>query len=406
MNPSASGWITKFIHQYSSDEATSSFSSYKTYYQSLKESGFIYGVPVKGLTTQQLSKLSFTKEEFAKVNLLHSLFLVYETEKKQPINHNTIATIVSFYKQLEKHRKNWFTRFSVSNSKEATLEKILTARLQDQNFITKKDAASLLTYALLFTDVLMFKKFLNETKNIKTEAQILEKNLITCCFLALQAKKQKNKYDILLIELFESSSEYFEKNIPLDEITSLESIGYFEDNDYLTKQFLIDLCCLAVWDDREIDTAEHQFLQQLAVVLQLSEGDVQKNLTDLKNFSSSHSKKIKLFEYEHPVKQFYRQSAATVKLLILRNKKRLQQELEESGELVILLGQSTVRDLSAEEKQKVKSQLLDICKSIPSLTIFLLPGGTVLLPLLIKFIPKLLPSSFNENRIDVKKLKK
>ena len=77
----------------------------------------------------------------------------------------------------------------------------------------------------------------------------------------------------------------------------------------------------------------------------------------------------------------------------------MARELEESGELMVLLGQSTVRDLSAEEKAKVREQLLDICKSIPSLTIFLLPGGSVLLPLLVKFIPKLLPSSFQDNRI-------
>ena len=87
----------------------------------------------------------------------------------------------------------------------------------------------------------------------------------------------------------------------------------------------------------------------------------------------------------------------------MRNKNRLAKELEESGELVLLLGQSALRDLNKEEKNKVKEQLLDVCKSIPSLTIFLLPGGTLLLPLLVKFIPKLLPSSFNENRIDKKR---
>ena len=53
-----------------------------------------------------------------------------------------------------------------------------------------------------------------------------------------------------------------------------------------------------------------------------------------------------------------------------------------------------------DEKSKVKEQLLDICKTIPSLTIFLLPGGAILLPLLVKLIPKLLPSAFDENRID------
>jgi hypothetical protein len=78
----------------------------------------------------------------------------------------------------------------------------------------------------------------------------------------------------------------------------------------------------------------------------------------------------------------------------------LLKELSESKELVKLLGKSTQNELSFEEKKKVKKQLLDICKSIPSLTIFLLPGGGLLLPILIKFIPQLLPSAFNENLKD------
>jgi len=68
--------------------------------------------------------------------------------------------------------------------------------------------------------------------------------------------------------------------------------------------------------------------------------------------------------------------------------------------LVSLLSKSTVKDLSTEEKKKVQNQLIDIFKSVPSLAIFMLPGGAVLLPIFIKLIPKLLPSSFDENRIE------
>jgi|TARA_R110000764_G_scaffold4150_8_gene17333 hypothetical protein len=89
-----------------------------------------------------------------------------------------------------------------------------------------------------------------------------------------------------------------------------------------------------------------------------------------------------------------------VNKLILRNSKRLQKELSESKELVTLLSKSTVKDLSPEEKKKVQNHLVDIFKSIPSLAIFILPGGAVLLPIFIKLIPKLLPSSFDDNRVE------
>jgi hypothetical protein len=59
-----------------------------------------------------------------------------------------------------------------------------------------------------------------------------------------------------------------------------------------------------------------------------------------------------------------------------------------------------VKDLSKEEQKKMQEQLLDIFKTIPSLAIFMLPGGAILLPLFVKFIPKLLPSAFDDNRIE------
>ncbi|KAB1159939.1 MULTISPECIES: LETM1 domain-containing protein [Tenacibaculum] len=83
-----------------------------------------------------------------------------------------------------------------------------------------------------------------------------------------------------------------------------------------------------------------------------------------------------------------------IKEAIQKNKKRLAKELQESKELVFLIKKSLTTNLSEEEKIKVKEQMLDICKAIPAFTVFMLPGGALLLPLLIKFIPDILPSAF------------
>lgn len=85
-----------------------------------------------------------------------------------------------------------------------------------------------------------------------------------------------------------------------------------------------------------------------------------------------------------------------IKDLLQRNKMRLYQELSQSKEAMHLIRKSTHAKLSQEEKEKIKIQLLDICKSIPALAVFLLPGGVLLLPLLIKLIPDILPSSFRD----------
>ena len=89
-----------------------------------------------------------------------------------------------------------------------------------------------------------------------------------------------------------------------------------------------------------------------------------------------------------------------VKVLLQRNKKRLHKELLQSQEAMRLIRKSTHTSLDDEEKELIKIQLLDICKAIPAFAIFMLPGGALLLPLVIKLIPDILPSAFREDMDD------
>ena len=90
-------------------------------------------------------------------------------------------------------------------------------------------------------------------------------------------------------------------------------------------------------------------------------------------------------------------SVEEIKELLHKNKKRLLLELQQSKEAMFLIKKATHTSLSSEEKEKIKIQLLDVCKSIPAFAIFMLPGGALLLPLLIKLIPDILPSAFKED---------
>ena len=90
-------------------------------------------------------------------------------------------------------------------------------------------------------------------------------------------------------------------------------------------------------------------------------------------------------------------SVDDIKELLQKNKKILGKELQESKEAMSLIKKSTYSTLTNEEKEKVKVQMLDICKAIPAFAIFMLPGGALLLPLLIKLIPDILPTSFRED---------
>jgi predicted DNA-binding protein YlxM (UPF0122 family) len=157
------------------------------------------------------------------------------------------------------------------------------------------------------------------------------------------------------------------------------------------------LAGMALWSDEKIEKNEAFFLHHLAEIMTVTDQFVEDSIHDTNEFITKYKSEIPYFQYTNPVKHFFDHTTQNVEVLISRNKNRLFKEISESKELMLLLAKSTRKDLDEKEKKKVKKQLLDICKTIPSLTIFLLPGGSLLLPILIKFIPKLLPSAFNEN---------
>ncbi|HLW32516.1 MAG TPA: LETM1-related biofilm-associated protein [Aequorivita sp.] len=400
MNPSAADWILKFFNLFERKELTDYFENENEFYKALKSSGFIYGISVGFLPTKKSASLKLTKEELTKINLFHALVYQFFQYNKEASNEAAIASILSFYKELEKGKTGFFHKFSLAQSPSHNLEHILSARLQEGNALLKRNTISLLTYALLFLDVMAYKRWLQSSLKVKEIYKQLEEVVLNYCFFTLKSKRKKSKYDNLMIELFESSRGYILEHPSDSGAEFLKQLKDLKETDAIEKKFILDLCCLTIWEDFKLDESEYEYLLKIIDILGLPERELAESLSDLEVFSEDFNDKIVLFEYANPIKQFYKQSSSTVKLLIIRNKHRLGLELEESGELLMLLGHSTRRELTAKEKAKVKEQLLDICKTIPSLTIFLLPGGTVLLPLLIKFIPRLLPSAFQDNRIE------
>ena len=396
MNPSAQDWIKKFLSTYKQEVIALQSTSKDAFYNQLKATGFLYG-NANSLIIKHDIDLVLSHAECTKVNLFHALLHVGINNNPLQTPQEIISTIVLYYKALDKAKTGFLQAITFSNSETSNLENILSKRLQEINTVHKTNAVSLFTYALLYIDVLGFEHWLSEQIDSKGFIKNLELQTMLCCFKSLNTKQEKTEYDSMLISLFEATPEYKNSQQSLETANSIENFSGFSIQ---ARTYILDLSTLAVWENITLDPEDHTYLKILASSLQLDKNTVQKSIENIKAFTLNSTQKVSLFEYATPIKQFYTQSTGTVKRLIVRNKDRLQKELQESGELSKLLGVSTYRELSKEEKNKVKEQLLDICKTIPSLTIFLLPGGAILLPLLVKFIPKLLPSAFDENRVD------
>jgi hypothetical protein len=82
---------------------------------------------------------------------------------------------------------------------------------------------------------------------------------------------------------------------------------------------------------------------------------------------------------------------------VTENFEAVVKEIRQTGELGALLAKAAAGSaLTADEKRKIRVQLLDLAKAVPALAIFAAPGGLLLLPLLAKLLPfNVLPSAWD-----------
>ncbi len=389
MNPSAIGWIRKLLLVLDQKQSLEIVTIDKLYFD-LRHCGFIYGSN-QFVVNNFIADGDFSKEEICKINLIIALFITHSTKKTtKPF----AESVIDFYTEINEHKTSIFNDILSGKKSNSILEKIIHKRIQlDDNFITK-NFNYFITNALLFVDVLAFNQFLITQHVTEDYIKKLEAAIERVTINVLNSKQHKTKYDTSLIKLIESSLRYQQS----EDITYNRAINFI--NNPLEAQYVLDIACMATWSDQIIDRQEQTFLQQVGTDFKLQDNSVNESIQFVNQFYNDNKNNIALLSSKNIVKSFYDNSSKMVSKLISRNSKRLLKELKESKELMVILSKSTVRELTKDEQKKVQEQLLDIFKSIPSLAIFMLPGGALLLPLVIKFIPKLLPSAFDDNRID------
>lgn len=392
MNPSASGWLLKCLHRI--NECNILSLNEEQFYQSLRSTGFTYGSSQSALIPLT-DTINYTQQELAKINLFVSLvYIDHQLCEDQPGNE-IIERLIGFYESLHSKKEFLKSIFNFKTKAAQKLEQIIHKRIQTNEGLIQKNFSHLVTNALLFTDVLTYRKTLSSSASPSEYGESLEGLIMTTIYLALDQKTLKTSYETLVLKLLKSSLRY---NFTIDKETlKTERDDYSLLLDASGSLYVFDLACMAVYSDEELELNELKFMNDLGSKLQLSESEIVEGVEFLFEFVSKHRQNIAYFHFSNPLHHFYKKNQKAVKLLLTRNKNRLYKEITQSKELVYLLSQSTHRELNADEKEKIKQQLYDIFKSIPSLAIFVIPGGSVLLPIIIKFIPQLLPSAFNEN---------
>ena len=394
MNPSKELWITKFFKL--SNPSFFIDQNEKTFYENIRKTGFIYGYTTR--TIQPVfNSFDLTPEEYSKVVLLEALYGTFVLTRNETSIKLFTQNAEAFYRKMGEAKTESYFSFIKFESKKtfASLEKILNERTSRSSNYLDRTFSHHLSNFLIFTDVLCFKRFLLSETDILDYYKYLEKTVSHLVMISFKQKQNISKYDIKLQEVLESSLKYASLKDFAEDLSDLDLSNIIT---FYGKAYLHDISLMVLWNDRKIDQKEFKFISKLQGLLKLEKKFTAASLREMADFIELHRNEIPYFQFSHPLKKLYKNTNSTVALLIKRNKKSLIKELDNNKLLMQLLLKAAYSSLSVKEKVQLRNQFIELAKTVPAFTIFLIPGGSLLLPILIKLLPQLIPNSFNENK--------
>lgn len=414
ISPGSKGWITKYLDLLQKGEFELTTLNPKNidieHYTHLRlaRSGIVFGFTERLIFAKKVDTNKWTQSEKLRLLLFESLALIYLVEKKQQNldSEEFINSLHDFYGKHNLYSMTSLFTFFLKESKEERLEKILAKRTEvKSNVLENSFWFNHLSNSFLYLDLVLFQDFIRTNQKLvhSNYNQLALKTLQTIA-LAAHSDGALDEGEKRIYDHFLSAAHLHDefKEIAKSLIIDPESLATLKtaETSGLFKRFLLDVSILTIYANKEAIVEELDFLKKLVEHLELSQQDLEENFTLVESIILNNSAEIPFLSQNKSYEQIYSSMSNRWVKVLSRNKDKLGKELKESKDLVALIKKSTQQELTKEEKEKVKTQFLDIVKSMPALAIFMLPGGAILLPIVLKIIPDLIPSAFRDNEIE------
>ncbi|MEJ6616401.1 MAG: LETM1-related biofilm-associated protein [Crocinitomicaceae bacterium] len=418
ISPGAKGWINKYLHLVENGTITLNKKRPKEITKSrhthltLAKSGIVFGYPDELIFGKELNDSEWTKDEKLKLLLFESLLFVYTQIHKKEVfeKEKFLSSLIAFYESHEASSIRKVFGYFIKESPEEKLEKILADRIDIKlNLLENRWWINSLSNVFSYLDVILFDDFehRNEGATLVINYTSYAKASLTAISVSAHADgvlegKEKNLFNIFLASSNLKDEARDEVKAQFKEGATFEDIPDFVKEHWLLKRFLLDISILTIVSDEDLTDEELEYLHNLTVYLEIPIDELEESLTMTENFLLHAQHDLDFMKNSASYEKVYSRLSKRWGKILMRNKDRLGTEIRQSKDLVYLVKKSATEDLTKEEKELVKTQFKDIVKSVPALAIFMLPGGALLLPLILKVIPDLVPSAFKENEIDEK----
>jgi hypothetical protein len=409
--PGAKGWIAKYLQLADSGQIAVGHSVPENVdaqcynHHLLAQTGIVYGFPTKLLFGHDLEQSKWTVDEKLTVLLFESLLCTYmRNTAGQDFSRKAFeASLLAFYRNHKVTSVASLLGYLFREPSAEKLERILAKRVDVARSISStKSWMSYLSNAFIYLDVVLFDEFLRSGSESKLDYQQLA--LLALAIISLAAysdgeveETERSIFEAFLVSADLDSDEREIAKLRFKEGTSLNELTAFRIDNWQFRRYLLDLSALTIYSNHDALDDEKAFLSELTGWLGLTEDDLDEALVSSQQFVIQNNHHVSFLQDASAVELMVENISRRWVKILGRNKDKLATELRQSKELVHLIRKSAREELSKEEKEKVKTQFMDIVKTMPALAIFLLPGGALLLPLVLRVIPTLVPSAFRDN---------
>jgi hypothetical protein len=415
-SPGSKNWIAKFFELlekgvFSIDEDLIHQKEANLTHFISHQTGLIYGTAKSFIFSNALDKAKFNSDEQLELLLFETLLFTYIRKKQKAVSQKEfIQTLLTFYSGFQGSTIYERLSFKLTNNPNKKLEILLSSRVGiKSSFLGANYWLKHLSNAFIFLDVILFRAFLEgeHTPFPENYVRYTSSVLNGLIYAALIDGKVEDKEKKILYHFIASAAlpralkkVYFERikiGIPI-KVLQQELV-----KDYLLAQITYEFGHLILQSTHIISSTERLKLQALGNALQMNAAQMLVSEEMSTAFiAQSGPQELLVYKQSTEASFAYKETSKRWLRIIGRNRDRLITEMRESKELMALLQKSTKEELSPEEKEQVKGQFYDILKSMPSLALFLLPGGTLLLPIVMKLVPELIPSAFKVNEVEKK----
>jgi len=416
---SEKGWFKQLINSQVGLDKEQFADKQEYLYKSSHSSGLIYGHPVIPKEFMTAEFLEMPQSAKLKLVLLDgfiktAIFPSDEVIPEDPddfINYLS-GSIIDYYSNVIPNKKvKDRTFWGKKLNKEEIVEALLNDRLTDDANSLDNFWIGFFNNSLLFLDVFFFGEWIANrheemsVQNIKNNRDAVHLLLLRVMASAAYSDDTVQEEEKILFNQFLASAhlpENMEKEAAryLDQKESVANLDLSAAHNWIIKKYILELAILTVWADKIVTEEEKAFIVALSERLEFTADELEKSMVAIETFVLSNWGNIPFLQSKNSFDDIRARFLERISKIIEQNEDRIGNEIKESQELMDLLIKSGKEELTEEEQIKVRAQLLDILRLLPTFVIIALPGSFLTLPLLLKILPKsTLPSSFQDPKI-------